>query len=358
MEKNLRHFLVELIQHYSNQENIQYICYDGTARPNIVEHDPHFIMKSKTTLEYIGQWFIEYVTEKENIHCYTLFKALIKEAAGLWVNPTVDELRTFNEQNNREREAFLENYISHEQEWMEDAKKRLEEAINENGYSLIQGKELIERLVKAYDSSKRKDKSFIDWVKPIEIASIDNEADYILDREVFQEPLKVTEHMLLEYENHGFRVLPSVLPYYFENVVVTQRGLETKKFSKDQQLDVYFYQEIIDYLQENEHETSETTFQKLFEQSVNPFLPFVEIVIDGFTECYMNIQRLETEKDILAFINRAYTAEGSDQEAKSFNRKQIVYQLASCSLLQGSSVSYLDEDRSDNKWDDRNYSFR
>lgn len=334
MEENVQSFLVDLVQHYSDQEDISYINYDGTAEPNTVKHDPHFIMKSKDSLECTTQWLTEYLASEETIHYYLLFKELVKETSNLWVNPTLDELRAFNEKDNRDRNAFLENYISYEREWIENAKKNLLDALDKNNYSLIHEKELVD------------------------VAGISNEADYIIDREVNLKPLKVDKNLLLEYEDRKFRVSSSTLPLYFVNVVVTKRGLESQEVSKDNQMEFYFYQGISDYLEDNEYETGETAYQKLCQASVNPSLPFVEIIIDNFTEFHMNIKNLETENDILDFINEAYTVEGSDQEAKSFDRKKIIQRIFAKYVETGSIEDYLDEDNIYNNRDDNNYSFR
>lgn len=327
MEDGLRIFLKRLIEHYSNQKSIQYVCCNGTSEPVLEEYNPQFIIESKAFFEELSSWLEDYLEDKEKINYYEMFKAIVKETSGLWVNPTIEEMEAYYSENKKIK--------PYPYKWEVELRKRIKFDLDKNGYTIIQGKSIIDQLVNYYDLYNEEDISFIEWAEPIDIASIHNEKTYLIDREGSRQPMILTRKFILELDNHQFSIPPSLLSLYFKHIIVTNRGLESKKILKDNALEVSFYQNMSDYLKNNDYENEETAYAKLTQQSVEPSQPFIEIIADQLSESYMNQHKLKTEEDILTFINQAYLIEELDMEAKSFHRKKIIK-----TLLKQEKVNY------------------
>ena len=324
MHNCLNRFIDNLIQQYYIRSDMTYVQYDGSSAPIILDDVPEFRMDSDEIAEKVDCWSGDYLSSVDHVHYYSMYQTLIKDVFNIWVNPTREDLMAFNMDNDLDPLDYLENFESLDRTWSEKLSLKAKAEFEVNGYKLIVGSELIEQFVRRYDKKPPKNLTLVDWLEPVNISGIDLDSYYVFDLEVVSKPILFDDRFLLEQDNQQYRITPNNLKHYLDHVIVTQRGLSSRKVVEDKSIEFRCYYSMIHYLKMNPCETKESTFRKLLEDAVDPAQPFIEAITDNMGEVYINNASLKSEKAILDFINLAYMLEELDLEAKSFDRKKIM----------------------------------
>lgn len=327
MTSELKCFVKQLIMHFSNRDDIYYVHYDGEREPKLVDVDFSNNILSEAMSGPVYEWVGDYINRRELVNYYEMYQHLVNEFCGVWVNPTCEELSVWNQNMNLFPTTNLSNTQSFQKDWQEAIHRTLLDEFEEAGYKVVSGNELIEQLVRMYDQHSSKNMSIVDWIKPTDISLLKNNHSYLIDREIDKKPILLTKQHILERENQNFSIGAGQLWLYFEHLQVTKRGLESEELIDDPKIVFHFYSDIKDYLNQVDSEREASTLRKLVNNEVDPYKPFIEAVIDNYSEIYINEDAIETEKDLLDFVNNGYLIEEIDLEAKSFNRKEIIKEL-------------------------------
>lgn len=311
MEKRLKRFFQDLVTHFSRRDNIAHVYYDGESDPTELKTISPLNILSEELEDELYNWLVDYLSENSEPSYYDMYKEIMNQFFGLWVNPSSEELEGFEES---------------EKALYEKMQRILTVDLVANDYEVVLGCDLIDRLVRLYDDSSKLI-TLTEWLDSVDISDLNNQQYYIVDFEFFTKPVPLTKADLTERLNQSFPLSQVSLFLYFENLVVTQLGLESTKVEEDTKLEFNFYCNIDDYLERNSCEMKETTLRKLLNDAVEPNRPFVEAIVEDLGEIYINNHVLRTEKDILDFVNMAYELEEIDREAKTFDRSQILSRL-------------------------------
>lgn len=339
MHECLNRFIDNLIHQYRMRSDISYVQYDGCVKPTLLTEVPEFHINTGEMAKKVDAWIVEYLSNVEEVHYYTMYKSLLLDVFNVWVNPSLKELKAFNEEIGLDPLLHLDDFSSFSNEWCDNLFSKTKADLEDDGYKFASGIELINDLVQEYDAQSEMNLTLVDWMKPTDVSEIDNQCLYIIDLECICKPILFEERFLLERDNQDYRITPNNLKHYLENVIVTQRGLVSRAEVKDKNITFNYYYSIIHYLKMNPYENKESTFRKLLEDAVDPSQPFIEAVTDYMGELYINNSLLRTEKAVLDFINLAYVLEELDLEAKSFDRKKIMVGKLNKKLPKSSKIN-------------------
>lgn len=330
MEKRLKIFFQNLMTHFSRRKDISLVYYDGLSDPIEVKTiSPLDILSEKLETD-LYSWLVDYLSEQPTICYYDMYKQIMNQFFDIWVNPTSEELNEFEGNT-------LEGFEASEESLIEKVQRTLTMDLTMNDYEVVLGSELIDRLVRLYDKSSKLT-TLTEWLDSVDVSGLKNHQYYIVDFDFFTKPIPLTQWDITERLNQTFPVTQTNLFLYFENLVVTKRGLESDTFEADSKLEFQFYSDVDNYLERNSCEMKETALEKLLNDAVEPTRPFVEAIVENYGEIYINHHALYTEKDILDFINMAYELEEVDREAKSFDRSQIFARLLNRDLTQNGNM--------------------
>lgn len=329
MEKRLKVFFHNLVTHFSNQEDLYHVYSDEASDPTVVNiMSPLKLLSPEIEAEF-NDWLSLYLYENTEVHYYEMYKQLMSDFFNLCVNPTSEELEQYSSESFEVAESHL---------FQKMQRKLVEEYVSKD-YEVVLGSQLIDRLIRLYDVSAKLT-PLTEWLDSFDIASLDNQEYYIVDFDFFTKPEPLTEEVIMERANQEFPITPLNLYLYFENLIVTKRGLESKEAECDTKIVFEFYCDMDHYLERNCCEMKETTLRRLMDDAVDPNRPFVESIVENVGEIYINLHALHTEKDLLDFVNMAYELEEVDREAKSFNRSQIINHLVTKKLSKNGHVIY------------------
>lgn len=330
MEKRLKMFFQNLMTHFSCLKDISLVHYNGESDPIELKMISPLNILSEELETDLYIWLVDYLSEQPVICYYDMYKQIMSRFFDIWVNPTTEELSEF-EGN------MLEGFEASEKSLIEKVQRMLTMDIIMNDYEVVLGSELIDRLVRLYDRSSKLT-TLTEWLDSIDVSALNNNQYYIVDFDFFTKPILLTQGDITERLNQNFPITQTSLFLYFENLVITKRGLESNDFEADSKLEIQFYCNIDNYLERNSCEMKETTLEKLLKNAVEPNRPFVEAIVENLGEIYINHHALYTEKDILDFTNMAYELEEIDREAKSFDRSQIFARLLTQDLSQNGNT--------------------
>lgn len=327
MHEHLVNFIENLMTYYQNRDDITYVTCDGSAEPVEVKCLSMCAMDVEERIDEIISWLNCYLIETEKVSFYHLYKHLMQDLQDIWVNPSLHELRQFNTEQGLPYTKNLEERPNYEQVWADQLLGEMEAALAEHGYAIVSGHELIDHYINVYDEHMAEDITLSEWIDSSYIEEIDTDSRYLYDLEVDTMPVLIEKDFIFSYASQDLRVPNELLSVYFDELLVTRRGIESNKVIEDRLFGINCYHNLRHYLKVQPFETKESSLRKLFRDSVDPTLPFVEVVMDGLGEIYINHVDLQTEKDILDFINLAYQVEEIDLEAKTFNRKNILLSI-------------------------------
>lgn len=310
MTGDIQCFFVNLVKHYYNQMDIYYMLASPIKKDENIERDIEYTREFAKEKE----WLSHYLVENDTVNYFEIFKKYIEY---------LDEA---------DSQQVLKIFKAYEAETANNLNQEIRKDFKNNGYSLYLGSHIIKKLIHFYDEDKSIEISFVDWLKPVDISNLQNDAYYLVDDQVFNEtfvrPILVSKESMekfrIEKGNQSFDVLPNVLSLYFEHLIVTKRGIESEERVSEALIEVSYYNNITHYEELHAYGSRDATFRKLLKSGVIPSMPFLELVVDGFGEYYINDFSLKTERDIINFVNQSYYAEELDREAKSFDRNKIL----------------------------------
>lgn len=313
MEKRLKQFFQNLVALYNRQENISHIYYDKQSDSTKFRMISAHNILSEEFEDELYYWLVDYLAECAEVNYYEMYKEIMNQFFGMCLNPSSED---------------HESYQESEKTLYEKVKRILLIELCSKGYEVIVGSELIDRLVRMYDASSKLT-TLTEFLDTVNISELHNHHYYIVDFELFTQPIPLNQDVLIERLNQSFPITQSSLYLYFEHLIVTELGLESVEVKEDTKLKVNFYCNVDNYLERNSCEMKESALRKLLKDAVEPNRPFIEAVVEGLSEVYINHHALNTEKDILDFVNIAYELEEVDREAKTFDRRQILAKLLS-----------------------------
>lgn len=327
MRQHLVNFLETFMAFYQERDDITYVAYDGFADPVEVDCRPLDALNIEHKIEAIIPWLNHYLKTTDKVSLYDLYKQMTEYFFDVWVNPSLCELQQFNIEQGLPARAHLADLPDYEHAWADQLLCEMEARLAEYGYAIFTGHELIEYYLRIYDTYFAKDMTLSEWIDAKHIKGIDLEGRYLYDVEVDTMPVLIDRDFIIGYASQDLKIADELLAIYMEELLVTKRGIQSNKVVEDRLFDIYCYTNLRHYLKCQPFETKESSLKKLLRDSVDPTQPFIEVVMDGIGEMYINQSNLQTERDIIEFMNMAYQVEEIDLEAKTFNRKNILLSL-------------------------------
>lgn len=314
----------ELADYYNDHPDFNFYFYDGTEEPkNITDlkslhyEAEHLHGSTDTTAEF-REWFIENMIGRERAAEYQRSQPFIETEHELWINPTLNQLQEYNEMKGLDLEDNLEDFKGYDHIIHIETLNVLQKELEDKGYLILNKTEIIETLKDDYEEFNEEDMLFEEWIKPVKLDELQVASKYIIDGDLSFQPIKI-EPIIDERYKHGLNIDEKEVKNYFNNIIITKKGIEHTTMIDSDKVSFYSFSDISDYLAIEEFESHDTAHSKISNQNVDVDKPFIEISMVN-NEYYVNANTFIIEKDILDYVNNIFEVQGIDFEAKSFDR--------------------------------------
>lgn len=316
-----------LFEYYNEQNNFNFYYYDGTKEPKKIldlrtlEYEFESLYGTKNATKAFQKEFVDIMSENLRAAEYQRKQPFIEGEFELWINPTIEQLQEYNEMQNLDPSDNLENFIGYEHIIEQEITSALQKELKDQGYFIFSGDELLETLKEDYKKYNILDMSFHEWAKPVDFSHLEKHKKYVVDGEISFKPI---DFRSLIDNQYGLtqKMNPDLIPIYIKHLKFTKKGLQYNDLVNDNNISLYHFNDLNDYLSIEEFESFDVAHEKISNQNVELSDPFIEVSLKS-REYYRNTKSFTTYSDLFNYINGIFDDEKMDLEIKYIDFNEV-----------------------------------